>query len=57
MLDQTFLIGDLEELIDLQMSKTLNVDRAALLVYFVVEVRVDSLYLIVLLKDKGLHNY
>jgi|LauGreDrversion4_2_1035121.scaffolds.fasta_scaffold707642_2 hypothetical protein len=57
MLDQTFLIGDLEELIDLQMSKTLNVDRAALLVYLVVEVRVDSLYLIVLLKDKGLHNY
>lgn len=56
MLDEAFLIGILKQLVDLQLTKALDVDRAALLVYLVIEVRVDSLYLFSFLVDKVLIN-
>ena len=57
MLNQAFLSGNLENLIDLQVSEALNIDGSAFLIGLVVEVRVDLLDLIVLLKLEDLHTY
>jgi hypothetical protein len=54
MLNQTLLISDLEQVIDFQVTEALNVDGTTLLVCFVIEVRVNCLYLIVLFEDKDL---
>jgi hypothetical protein len=52
---QTLLGGKLEDLVDLKETKALNVDGSALLIGLVVEVRVDGLDLVELLKLKVLH--
>lgn len=54
MLDQALLSGDLEDLVNLELAESLDVDGATLLVGFVVEVRVYSLYLVILLKVEHL---
>lgn len=54
MLDQALLSGDLEDLVNLELTEALDVDGATLLVSFVVEVRVYSLYLVILLKVEHL---
>ena len=41
MLNQTLLIGDLEQVIDFQVTQAFNVDGTTLLVGFVIEVRVN----------------
>ena len=55
MLYQTLLGGKLEDLVDLEETKALNVDGSALLIGLVVEVRVDGLDLVELLELKSLH--
>ena len=55
MLYQTLLGGKLEDLVDLEETKALNVDGSALLIGLVVEVRVDGLDLVELLELKVLH--
>jgi hypothetical protein len=52
---QTLLGGKLEDLVDLEETKALNVDGSALLIGLVVEVRVDGLDLVELLELKVLH--
>lgn len=49
-LNQALLGGDLENLIDLEETEALDVDGTALLVGFVIEVRIDGLNLFVLLE-------
>ncbi len=57
MLDKSLLGGDLEYIVDLELPKALDVDGAALLIGLVVEVRINSLDLIVLLKIEDLQSW
>lgn len=57
MLDQTLLCGQLEDLVDLEEAKALDVDGSALLIGLVIEVRVDGLDLVELLELKVLHHH
>lgn len=54
MLDEALLSSDLEDLIDLEEAETLDINGAALLVSFVIVVRVDGLNLFILLEVVGL---
>ena len=54
MLDQSLLGGDLEDLVDLQVAESLDIDGTPFLVCSVIEVRVNSLNLIVFLEVEGL---
>ena len=56
MLYQTLLSCQLEDLIDLEETKTLNINGSALLIGLVVVVRVDSLDLVELLKHESLQH-
>ena len=55
MLNEAFLCGDLEDVVDLEEPEALDVDGSALLVSAVIEVRVHSLNLVELLEVKRLH--
>jgi hypothetical protein len=54
---KTVFCGNLEDLVDLEETQTLDVDGATLLVRAVVVVRVDSLNLIVLLEVEDLQRH
>jgi len=54
-LDQSLLVRELEHVIDLEESQALDVDRPTLLIRLVIEVRVHSLHLIVLLEVERLN--
>lgn len=57
MLYQTLLGGELEDLVNLEEAKALDIDGSALLVCLMVEMRVDSLDRVELLKLKVLYHH
>jgi hypothetical protein len=55
-LDESLLVCDLEQFIDLELSESLNVDGAAFLVDLVIIVRIHHLHLLVLLEIENLRT-
>ena len=57
MLNKSLLGGDLEDIVDLELPKALDVDGTTLLIGLVIEVRVNSLDLVVLLEVEDLQSW